>query len=244
MEPMTRPRLPYLLKEIARGKTFWYFRRGKGPRTRINGAYGSSEFLASYETARNGSSSPQKQPVTAKGTLGWLITCYKESSAWGRLSPYTQGQRSATYKAVISRAGDAPLGAITAATIRKGIEDRAKTPFAANDFLKAMRALFGWAKRAQHIEIDPTEGVKGFPQKTEGFHVWTDEEIARFESRWPIGTRERLALAVLLFTGLRRGDAATLGRQHIRDGVLTFRTTKTGQQVTIPLLPGCRSRCG
>ena len=28
-----------------------------------------------------------------------------------------------------------------------------------------------------------------------------------------------------------------LGRQHIRDGVVTLRTAKTGQQVTIPILP-------
>jgi integrase len=236
MEPMPRSRLPYLLKEIARGKTFWYFRRGKGLRVRIHGEYGSAEFTQNYLAALNGDA-PKSRPVAASGTLGWLIDAYKGSSAWERLSPYTKVQRSSTYKAVIARAGDAPLNAITAKTIRKGIEDRAKTPFAANDFLKAMRALFSWAKRAQHVEIDPTEGVKGFPQKTEGFHVWTDEEIARFEARWPIGTRERLAFAVLLYTGMRRGDASTLGRQHIKDGTITFRTQKTGQQVTIPVLP-------
>src|SRR5208282_4882971 len=89
----------------------------------------------------------------------------------------------------------------------------------------------------QHIESDPTEGVKGFPHKTEGFHTWSDEEITKFEAHWPLGSRERLALAVLLYTGLRRGDAAMLGRQHIKDGLITFRTAKTGQQVIIPLLP-------
>ncbi len=83
----------------------------------------------------------------------------------------------------------------------------------------------------------PASFTESFPQKTEGFHVWTEEEIAKFEKRWPIGTRERLALALLLWTGLRRGDAAALGRQHIRDGSITLRTKKTGQQVTIPLLP-------
>jgi len=138
---------------------------------------------------------------------------------------------------VIRRAGDMPLSEMKRQTIERGVEDRAKTPFAANDFLKAMRALFQWARKGKHIEIDPTEGVKGFPHKTEGFHVWTDEEIARFKARWPIGTRERLAFAVLLYTGMRRGDASTLGRQHIKDGTITFRTQKTGQQVTIPVLP-------
>jgi integrase len=42
---------------------------------------------------------------------------------------------------------------------------------------------------------------------------------------------------VLFYTGLRRGDAAILGRQHVRDGVIVTRTEKTRQTVTIPLLP-------
>ena len=36
------------------------------------------------------------------------------------------------------------------------------------------------------------------------YHSWTDDELG-FESRWPIGTRERLAYAVLLYTGQRQG---------------------------------------
>src|SRR5262249_16953656 len=38
--------------------------------------------------------------------------------------------------------------------------------------------------------------------KSEGFHSWTDAEIARFENRHPIGSRARLALALLLARGL------------------------------------------
>ena len=158
-------------------------------------------------------------------TLGWLIACYKDSSAWEQLSAATKEQRLYVFKAVVE-AGDAPLSAITAKTIRHGVEDRSKTPFAANNFLKAMRNLFQWAKRAQHIEIDPTEGVKGFSHKTEGFHAWTEEEISRFEAIWPVGSRERLALSILIYTGLRRGDAAILGRQHIRDGVIILPVNK------------------
>ena len=38
---------------------------------------------------------------------------------------------------------------------------------------------------------------------------------------WPIGTRQRVWLDVLVYTGLRRGDAVRFGRQHIRNGVGT-----------------------
>jgi integrase len=46
-------------------------------------------------------------------------------------------------------------------------------------------------------------------------------------------------LDVLLYTGLRRGDAVPLGRQHVRNGVATLKTEKSGftVEVGLPLLP-------
>jgi integrase len=236
---MPRPRLPYVTLEIARGNRFWYFRRGRGLRVRLRGDYGSQEFLAAYNAALAGAVCAKNAHTESppQGTLGWLVDTYKESSAWDRLAAATKSQRGNIYKVVVGRSGDAPLSAITQAVIEQGKEDRAKTPFAANDFLKAMKALFGWAKKTRLVALDSTEGVKGFPHKTEGFHVWSEEEIAKFETEWIVGTRQRLALAILLYTGLRRGDAAMIGRQHIRDGVITFRTAKTGQKVELPVLP-------
>jgi integrase len=100
-----------------------------------------------------------------------------------------------------------------------------------------MRALFQWALAGGFVKDDPTAGVRGFGHKTDGIYCWTDHEIDRFEERWPIGTRERLAFAILLYTGLRRGDAAILGRQHCKNNVLTLRTAKAGVTVVIPILP-------
>lgn len=74
-------------------------------------------------------------------------------------------------------------------------------------------------------------------QRSAGFRVWTEDEITRFEAHWPVGTRERLAFCILLYTGLRRGDAARLGRQHVRNGVISMQMEKTGRELTIPLLP-------
>jgi integrase len=84
--------------------------------------------------------------------------------------------------------------------------------------------------------VDPTRDVGTPRRRSDGHHVWTEEECSRYEARWPLGTRERLAFDVLLYTGLRRGDAVRLGRQHVRDGEATIRTEKTGEPVTIPLL--------
>ena len=87
---------------------------------------------------------------------------------------------------------------------------------------------------------DPTLGVENPPRKTgDGFIPWTEDDVAAYELRWPIGTRQRVWLDVLLYTGLRRGDAVRFGRQHVKDGVGTIKTEKSGFTiaVTLPILP-------
>jgi len=77
---------------------------------------------------------------------------------------------------------------------------------------------------------------------TDGHHTWTELECATFEARWSLGTRERVAFDVLLYTGLRRGDALRLGRAHVKNA--TIRTENTGEIVTIPiLLPAPSNLC-
>ena len=235
--PMPRPRPLYLLKERNRyGTVVWYVRIGRGSRVRIRGEYGSPEFNAAYRAAIAGEA-PQRGPAAPSGSLAWLIARYRDSGAWARLSSATRRQRDNTFLHVIEAAGNAPFTQIIPKNIHDGLDRRHATPFAARDFLKTMRGLFRWAKESGILSVDPTEGIKARVPRTEGFHAWTEEEIERFQTRWPVGTRERLALAVLLYTGLRRGDAAMVGRQHIRDGVITLRTAKTSQQIAIPVLP-------
>ena len=56
---------------------------------------------------------------------------------------------------------------------------------------------------AEHAKTDPTAGVeKPREAKGDGFIPWTEEHVAAYERRWPIGTRERVWLDVLLYSGL------------------------------------------
>jgi integrase len=234
---MPRPRLPFLQKQVTRhGKVVWYVRRGAGPRARIKAAYGSPEFFAEYQAAvAELAGAPSKGKVRA-GSLEWLIRRYRESSAWESLAPATRDQRENILRHVEKGAGDVPFKAITRGKIIEGREKRKATPNQANNFLKTMRGLFQWAVDMEHASVDPTRDVKLLSVKTDGFHVWTDDEVARFEARWPIGTRERLAFDVLLYTGLRRGDAVRLGRQHVKDGSFRITTQKNGVVVEAPIL--------
>jgi integrase len=182
-----------------------------------------------------------KPPVskTAKAhTLAWGLERYRNSSAWAGLSNATRRQRENIYRAVTKTAGHVMLRAITQETIRAGRERRKEAPHAANNFLKAMRRFFAWAVEEKLVSLDPTKDVRWLKgNNDEGFYTWTEDELDRFEAYWPLGTRERLAFDLLLYTGLRRGDAVRVGRQHVRNNVITIRTEKTGEDVFIEILP-------
>lgn len=237
---MPKPRPPYLIKRISRhGKTGWYVWRRPGPQIRVRGDYGSDEFMASYHAIVAGTAPEAiEKPRHAPESLSWLIARYRETSAWSQLKESTQRARGNILKNIEKKVGDKPYTTITKADIAATRDVKRATPSAANEFINVMRNLFDWAQEAGLVDINPASGVKSVQRpRNGGFKQWTEEEIEQFENYWQIGTRERLAMSVLLYTGLRRGDAARLGKQHIRNGIIQLPTEKTGTFVTIPLLP-------
>ena len=235
MEAMPRPRPPFLHRQTTRhGRAVWYVRIQKGSRIRLRAEYGTSEFWADYEAAIAGKLS--LRPITFNAqSLGWLIERYRDSTAWAKLSQATRRQRERVLSSALKTAGKTSLSRIDCWTIERGIERR--NPYAARHFLQAMRGLFQWAVKAKLASNDPTAELKVILPATEGHPVWTEDDCRAFEARWPRGTRERVAFDILLYTGLRRGDAVRLGRPHVKNGIATIRTEKTGQVVSIPLLP-------
>lgn len=234
---MPRPRPLYLQRHTTRhGKSAWYV-KFNGRLIRIRGEFGTPVFNAAYDVAINGET-PKKYGATGRsGSLKWLYERYRESEIWLSLSQSTRKQREAIFAHVMAKGGDEPFRALR----RKNIEASkdARTPASALHFLSAMRGLFHWAKANEHVEIDPTEGVKNPVKRraSAGYPVWTDADIAAYEKRWPPKTKERVWLHVLLYTGLRCGDAVKIGRQHVKDGVALVRTEKTGMEIAIPILP-------
>jgi len=241
MEDMPRPQPPHLHRQVTRhGKTVWYVRIGKGPRVRIRGEFGSPEFGTEYQAAITGAPRPQQVKGEAVGSLGWLIARYRETTAWAALSVATRRQRENIFLHVIETAGDKPFAKITSEVIVAGRDRRARTPDQARHFLDAMRGLFRWAAEVKLVKHDQTLGIRNPPRKAgDGFIPWTEEHVAKYQQRWPIGTRQRVWLDVLLYSGLRRGDAVRYGRQHVQNGVGRIKTEKSGFTVTavVPVLP-------
>lgn len=235
MPPAT---LPHLVRQISRhGRTVWYVRVGHGPRTRLRAPYGSPEFLAEYTAAVSGHA-PRGPAKASAGTLAWLIDRYRETAAWTGLSLATRRQREAILRQITETAGAEPLARITRKAVALGIDRRRETPHQARHYLDTMKGLFGWAVEAEHVDTDPTAGLRP-PRRPRGagFAMWSLGDCAAFEARWPLGTRERVAYAVLRYTGLRRGDAVRLGRPHVRDDVIRVQTAKTGEWVTVAVAP-------
>lgn len=224
------------------GTVRWYVRRGNGPKIRVHGDYGSPEFEANYFAVMAGVLNERPKGKAGKqGTLRWLVDMWKQSSDWAQTSPATQKQRENILLHVLKTAGDADYAAYTEADIRAGRERRKDTPAAANNFLKTMKALYRWAKESDLIAVDPAKDVRKLRVKTAGFPPWTLDEVKRYRNRWPLGTRERLALEILLNTGLRRGDAVRLGRQHVKDGVASIKAEKTDVWLYIPIAPALQA---
>lgn len=113
---------------------------------------------------------------------------------------------------------------------------RAEKPESANLLRKVLRAMMQHAIEIGTRADDPTPDVKAIRVKSDGFHSWTDAEIARFEAHHSIGSRPRLALALLLYTGQRRSDAVTMGKQHVdQNGATHVRQIKTGKALAFPM---------
>lgn len=240
MEAMPRKLDLYVVQETTRhGKIVFYFRKGKGERTRLKGVPGSKEYKASYRAALMGQALETETDKISVKSLRWLVDRYMNSGKWAGLSVATRKQQSLFFKKAIEQSGSVNFRLITSRDIRAALEERKKTPALANNFLKAMNAMFTWAVgNLEDFSVNPCTGVERLKNKTNGFPVWTMEEVDRFCERWPTGTRARLALELLIHSGLRRSDVCVAGRQHLDGNIFSMRTKKTNTIVTVEFSKG------
>jgi integrase len=107
------------------------------------------------------------------------------------------------------------------------------TPGMANLSASVLRRLFAYAIKKELRTDNPFAGIE--PYKLGTHHTWTEAEITTYRAKWPLGTRERLAHDLLLYTGQRVGDVAAMRRSDLRKGVIHVTTEKTGAELDIPL---------
>jgi integrase len=224
------------------GKARFYFRRAGFKTIALPGLPWSPEFMAAYDTARTGQIAIGASR-TKPGTLKALAAAYYGSARFSDMEASTQG----VYRNIIERLceqrdqdgnklADKRIAAMRREHIVKLIEARAAKPGSANGLRKVLRAMMQHAVDIGWRDDDPTRDVKKLRSKNDdGFHSWTEAEIEQFAHRHPIGTKPRLALALLLYLGQRRGDTVIMGRQHIRNNAIHVEQQKTGMVLDIPI---------
>jgi integrase len=218
------------------GKVRHYFRKPGCKRVALPGLPGSSEFMDAYQAALEGSPKAASQGVKA-GTFHSLIVAYYGSADYRTLADATQR----TYRNVIegfrTKYGERSVAALEPHHVRAMLDAKASTPAAANNLLRMLRMLMRFAVERNMRRDDPTAMVRKVRSASTGFHSWTEDEIAKFENHHKIGTRARLAMALLLYTAQRRSDVVTMGRQHVRDGMISVCQHKTKARLQIPIHP-------
>jgi integrase/recombinase XerD len=240
---MVRIRLKYVVEDVDRhGNVRRYLRLPGQPKVRLRGAPGTKEFMDQYDAALAGRADrPRQAREAACGSFRRLCISYYGSAAFTRLDPSTQAWQRRALDRISERHADKPVAMMQQKHVRKLRDELRDKPGASKNRLKALRALFRWAVEADEAPHDPTIGVKAISYATKGFHAWTIEEVEAYEQRHPIGTKARLALAILLYTSWRREDAVRLGPQHVRDARIKYRQAKNEHRnpvdMNIPLHP-------
>ena len=226
------------------GGARFYFRRTGFKRVPLPGLPWSPEFMAAYSAAMAGQP-PQVivRPTAKAGSFHALAASYFASTDFLTMEPSTRGVYSNAIERLCKskdKNGD-EIGGKSATTLRREhvvalMAARAEKPESANLLRKVLRAMMQHAVDVGLRSDDPTRDVKAIRVKSDGFHSLTEEEIAQFERHHPIGSKARLAFALLLYTGQRRSDVVTMGKQHIdRNGAINVRQVKTGTVLTIPV---------
>jgi integrase len=223
-------------------RAYYYFRRRGDPRARLPGLPWSPSFMAAYEGAMSGPRTAIGAGRIKPGSVAAVIAEYKDSREFfGSKSAGTQRMRRGILDRFSAAYGDRPFALLPAEWIEALLES--KPPHAARSWLATLRSLCKFALKPprRYLRSDPTANIKLASIKGDGFHTWTEDEIAQFEQYHPVGTKPRLALALLLYTAQRRSDALRMGRQHVRDGVLAVKQEKTGATLAIPVHPNLQT---
>jgi integrase len=232
---VTRIRLKFVQAWVDQeGRVYHYFRRPGYPRVRLPGLPGSAEFNRAYEAALDGPALPIGAAKRSKpGSVSMAIAAYYGANEFTSLAAGTQRARRSILERFRNAHGDKPIALLPPKFIMLTLSQM--RPSVARNWFKALRALMQFAISLEMRADDPTQGLRLPRVKSDGVHTWSEGEIEQFEGHYAVGTKARLALALLLYTAQRRSDIIRMGRQHIRDGVLTVRQDKTGALLSIPV---------
>jgi integrase len=170
------------------------------------------------------------------GSFSDLIARYRDSPKWS-----AQPQTLKVYGLLLDRFealhGKRPYATATPAAIDAALRPFGDAPTTANRIRRLLISIYDWAIKQDLCERNPARLADKYKVRTVGIHTWTDAQLAQYCAHWPLGTKQRLAFALLFYTAQRRSDAVRMTLADIRDGVLFLTQQKTGKPMAIPVHP-------
>ncbi|WP_369026397.1 tyrosine-type recombinase/integrase [Qipengyuania sp. RANM35] len=222
------------------GKPRYRFRRKGFAQYLFKHPPGTEGFRQEYEACKRGLAAPAIEPGAgraAPGSFDDLIGRYYRSPDF--LNPSDRTRE--VYRGVIERwrvkYGSAKVRDLEARHVEDMMAEMLPYRTAANMLRKRLSALMQFAIRQDMAQTNPVIATRPYEVKGGGFHTWTELEIEQYEACHPLGSKARLALALMLWTGQRGGDARVMGPQHIKHKRLVITQEKTGVTVSLPILP-------
>lgn len=222
------------------GKERVRFRRKGFADYYFQAAFGTPAFMQEYRSCLDGVATSPVVPGAERaipGSFDALIASYYRTADWLSPSDATRANRYRVIEHYRREHGHRKVADLQPVHVIAILGKKAATPNAANMLRKQLLRLMDFAVILKIRTDNPVRVTKPYKIKTDGFHTWTEDEIAQFEARHPLGTKARLALALMLWTGQRRSDAIRMGRQHVRKGRLAFRQQKTDTALSLPIPP-------
>jgi integrase len=172
------------------------------------------------------------------GSIGALWMAYVRSAAYSNLSESSKRTYRGIIAPILDDHGHRSAAGMTRQHARLIVEAvGSRAPGMANLTIKVLRLLFSFAVDENLRSDNPCRGLKRY--RSGEHESWTDEQMAIFEKRWPVGTRERLTYDLLLYTTQRGGDVVQLKRKDVTS-VIVLSQQKTGTKLTIPVHPALK----
>jgi integrase len=218
------------------GKVRRYLRRPGSPSIALHGDPDSLEFARAYAAAIAGTDKVRAPRQKATDSVSAVVVGFYRSAGFVNLKPSSQRVYRLVLDAFVEKHGHRSVRDMPAHAARKLIEAIGATrPGMANLTHAVLHKFMAYVVKGGFRTDNPISTVDKY--RLGEHHCWTDAELKAYERRWPLGTRERLAYALLLYTDQRVGDVARMRRQDIRDGMIHLVQEKTGTALAIPIHP-------
>lgn len=224
------------------GKRRYRFRRKGYPSHYFKAPFGTKAFEREYAACLEASPPAIGADRIRPGSVADVIARYYSDTAFLDLRPATQDVFRGVLERFRSKFGDDLMRQFDAKRIQRLMNGMRHKPHAAARLRKLLAQLYIIARRERIVPgtFNPVQDTRPPKAETEGYHRWTELELAQFEERHPLGTKPRLAFALLLYGAQRSADVRFLTRHAVADGRIRLKQSKTSNAVDVPVVEPLR----